>query len=185
MTARAERFSPEEHAALLVYDKAGRMGRSTKRKLGFCASCWAPAVSGGKCRFRHDNGRCDPDWFAGGKFGSQAKAAFSENGITPASPSGSRTAEGLRAPWFRLRRRNAGMVRVRDERVRAYVLNRARGVCECGCGVPFPYLEVHHIDPLATGGADRVGNAVALRPDCHARATRETEFNEVLRSTPR
>ena len=29
------------------------------------------------------------------------------------------------------------------------------------------YLEVHHIDQLAKGGADTVENAVALCPNCH------------------
>lgn len=62
----------------------------------------------------------------------------------------------------------------RSPAVRAYVLSRANGHCEL-CGAPppfvtadgFPYLEVHHIKPLAEGGADTVENAAALCPNCH------------------
>lgn len=58
------------------------------------------------------------------------------------------------------------------------VLNRASGVCErCGKNAPFirrsdgtPFLEVHHRTPLAEGGEDTVGNAVALCPNCHREA---------------
>jgi 5-methylcytosine-specific restriction protein A len=55
------------------------------------------------------------------------------------------------------------------------VLERAQGICE-GCKLPAPfirqsngtpYLEVHHRVKLAEGGADTVGNAVALCPNCH------------------
>lgn len=62
----------------------------------------------------------------------------------------------------------------RSPAVRAYVLIRAKGCCElCGNTAPFvtseglPYLEVHHIQPLAEGGADTVENAAALCPNCH------------------
>jgi 5-methylcytosine-specific restriction enzyme A len=33
-----------------------------------------------------------------------------------------------------------------------------------------PYLEVHHVKPLAIGGSDTIMNAVALCPNCHRRA---------------
>ncbi|HDR7378766.1 TPA: HNH endonuclease [Bacillus toyonensis] len=33
-----------------------------------------------------------------------------------------------------------------------------------------PYLEVHHVVPLATGGEDSVENAVALCQNCHRKA---------------
>ena len=63
---------------------------------------------------------------------------------------------------------------LRDPRVKAYVLKRARGRCECcGASAPFKtgpgddYLEVHHMKRLADGGSDRVQNAVALCPNCH------------------
>jgi hypothetical protein len=62
----------------------------------------------------------------------------------------------------------------RDPLVRAFVLRRAKGKCEC-CGedAPFvdrdgePFLEVHHIQPLAEGGDDVVENAAAICPNCH------------------
>lgn len=64
----------------------------------------------------------------------------------------------------------------RDPAVKAWVLRRAEGVCEC-CKemAPFatldgsPYLEVHHLRTLADGGSDRVSNTVALCPNCHRR----------------
>lgn len=64
----------------------------------------------------------------------------------------------------------------RDPAVRAWVLQRARGICEC-CNAPapfpdasgVPYLEIHHVRQLADGGSDRVSNAVALCPNCHRR----------------
>jgi 5-methylcytosine-specific restriction protein A len=62
----------------------------------------------------------------------------------------------------------------RDPRVKAWVLQNAKGKCQlCGSDAPFfddfglPFLEVHHIIPLAEGGDDVVANAVALCPNCH------------------
>ncbi|MFD9897359.1 HNH endonuclease [Mesorhizobium sp. NPDC059025] len=63
---------------------------------------------------------------------------------------------------------------LRDPRVKAFVLERAHGRCEC-CASPAPfktvhgddYLEVHHMKPLANGGSDTVHNAVALCANCH------------------
>lgn len=50
----------------------------------------------------------------------------------------------------------------------------ANGVCElCGAEAPFkdtkgrPFLEVHHVDWLSTGGKDSIDNTVALCPNCH------------------
>jgi 5-methylcytosine-specific restriction protein A len=64
----------------------------------------------------------------------------------------------------------------RDPSVRAWVLQHADGICEfCRCPAPFmradglPYLEVHHVTPLAEGGSDKISNAVALCPNCHRR----------------
>lgn len=67
---------------------------------------------------------------------------------------------------------------VRNPDVVAEVLFRASGYCEyCKNPAPFirradnsPYLEVHHIIPLAEDGEDTVVNAVALCPNCHRRA---------------
>jgi 5-methylcytosine-specific restriction protein A len=71
---------------------------------------------------------------------------------------------------------SAGFKFVRDPLVIASVLDGAMGACE-GCKQPapfedgngFPFLEVHHVLPLALGGSDRVSNAVALCPNCHRR----------------
>lgn len=62
----------------------------------------------------------------------------------------------------------------RDPLVRAFVLKRAAGRCEC-CekDAPFvdrhgyPFLEVHHIEPMTEGGDDVVENAAAVCPNCH------------------
>ncbi|ABX35793.1 HNH endonuclease [Delftia acidovorans SPH-1] len=62
----------------------------------------------------------------------------------------------------------------RDPAVKAWVLKKAAGVCECcSSNAPFestdgqPFLEVHHIRKLAEGGSDTVSNTVALCPNCH------------------
>lgn len=62
----------------------------------------------------------------------------------------------------------------RDPHVAEYAKRRAKGVCElCKSPAPFnssdgePYLETHHIEWLANGGADTVANTVALCPNCH------------------
>ncbi len=62
----------------------------------------------------------------------------------------------------------------RDPKVRAWVLQRAKGCCEL-CHVPAPfltddedlYLESHHLVFLADGGADTPENTAALCPNCH------------------
>jgi 5-methylcytosine-specific restriction enzyme A len=58
--------------------------------------------------------------------------------------------------------------------VAEYAKRNANGLCQlCGLPAPFtghdgqPYLEVHHIVPLAEGGKDEIGNVVALCPNCH------------------
>lgn len=76
----------------------------------------------------------------------------------------------------------------RDPLVRAWVLQHAQGRCEC-CDFPspfstingLPYLEVHHVKPLADSGSDRIENAVALCPNCH-RALHLAEDRESRRS---
>jgi len=62
----------------------------------------------------------------------------------------------------------------RDPIVAEATLRRANGYCEsCGKLAPFtgkdgePFLEVHHIEGLASGGADKLQNCVALCPNCH------------------
>jgi hypothetical protein len=67
---------------------------------------------------------------------------------------------------------------LRNPDVIVEVLLRARGQCEqCGEPAPFrrdidgsPYLEVHHLIPLAENGDDTVANAKALCPNCHRHA---------------
>lgn len=62
----------------------------------------------------------------------------------------------------------------RDPAVKAWVLQHARGICEC-CQQPapfftsdgMPFLEVHHVRGLADGGSDTVENTVAICPNCH------------------
>lgn len=63
---------------------------------------------------------------------------------------------------------------VRDPNVISWVLNEAGGRCEaCDDPTPFvradgePYLEVHHVRPLAEGGPDTCCNAIACCPECH------------------
>ena len=74
----------------------------------------------------------------------------------------------------------------RDASVKAWVLNRANGICEsCAQPAPFvgsdgtPYLEVHHLRTLADGGSDMVSNAVALCPNCHRRLHYDPKAKEL------
>lgn len=64
----------------------------------------------------------------------------------------------------------------RSPQVKAWVLKEAGGICEMCCQpAPFmrddgsPYLEVHHLLPLAEGGSDSIDNTIALCPNCHRR----------------
>lgn len=64
----------------------------------------------------------------------------------------------------------------RDPLVRAWVLEVSDGMCEaCGSAAPFiggdgaPFLEVHHVTPLADGGPDVIENTIAVCPNCHRR----------------
>ncbi|NPS53595.1 HNH endonuclease [Pseudomonas aeruginosa] len=69
---------------------------------------------------------------------------------------------------------------------------RAKGCCElCGEPAPFkkkdgtPYLETHHIEWLANGGADTVENTVALCPNCHRKMhiVNDAEDQKKLKNT--
>lgn len=70
----------------------------------------------------------------------------------------------------------------RNPDVVAERLFMAKGTCErCQSPAPFnrrsdqrPFLEVHHVLPLAEGGLDIVENTLALCPNCH----REAHFGE-------
>lgn len=85
---------------------------------------------------------------------------------------------------------------IRDPNVVAWVLLMAKGRCEgCDASAPFvrenaePYLEVHHIRPLAEGGPDSIDNAIATCPTCHRRfhygARREDFRRKTLRKISR
>jgi 5-methylcytosine-specific restriction protein A len=74
----------------------------------------------------------------------------------------------------------------RSAEVAAWTLYHAGGKCTlCENPAPFisrhgdPYLEVHHVQPLAEGGPDTVENVVALCPNCHRRAHFSKEINEI------
>ena len=63
----------------------------------------------------------------------------------------------------------------RNPYVSAYAKTKANGICQdCGQQAPFinkqtnePFLETHHIIPLADGGDDTIENTIALCPNCH------------------
>ncbi len=64
----------------------------------------------------------------------------------------------------------------RDAKVKAWVLKRANGICEC-CNEPAPFetdegkpfLEVHHLIRLVDDGADKPENCAGVCPNCHRR----------------
>lgn len=67
---------------------------------------------------------------------------------------------------------------IRNPDVISEALDRAKGHCE-GCHKPapffrrntnLPFLEVHHIIPLANEGPDTLDNVQALCPNCHRKA---------------
>jgi 5-methylcytosine-specific restriction protein A len=78
----------------------------------------------------------------------------------------------------------------RDPAVRAWVLENAKGKCEaCGSDAPFilpdgyPFLEVHHMIPMAVGGPDTIENTIALCPNCHRRSHLSNDkgsFNNII-----
>ena len=64
---------------------------------------------------------------------------------------------------------------------------RAGGKCQL-CGItPFltrtgkPYLEAHHVIPLAEGGADELSNMVALCPNCHRKMHVVCDLDDVAK----
>jgi len=74
----------------------------------------------------------------------------------------------------------------RDKYVIQNAKNRANGKCEmCNNDAPFlteynnPYLEVHHITPLAAGGEDTIENTIALCPNCHRKLHHSKEKEEL------
>jgi 5-methylcytosine-specific restriction protein A len=86
----------------------------------------------------------------------------------------SRAMSAVRPPAERPPRESRRLYRERSADVRAYVLARAKGVCEaCRQAAPFrrpdgrPYLEPHHIRRVADGGPDHPRWVGAVCPNCH------------------
>lgn len=83
------------------------------------------------------------------------------------------------------RRMTSGMVFVRDARLRARALDRAKGFCEY-CHKPgfatadgSMFLETHHVVPLGEGGADTEENIAALCPNHHREAHHGARRDEI------
>lgn len=82
--------------------------------------------------------------------------------------------------------------RERSRLMAEYALSRSSGVCEgCLTAAPFirrngqPYLEVHHIFELGSGGSDHPANVAAVCPNCHTRVTHGKdgkEFNSKIKA---
>lgn len=71
-------------------------------------------------------------------------------------------------------KKTESIVYYRDPYLKELVKRIAEGKCQfCGQDAPFidnnnePYLEEHHVTPLAEGGADSMENVVAICPNCH------------------
>ena len=80
----------------------------------------------------------------------------------------------------------------RDASVALWAQKQAKGRCElCRSDAPFedargyPFLEVHHIVPLAEGGPDVPSNVVALCPNCHRRCHHGRDSQAVGRRVAR
>lgn len=62
----------------------------------------------------------------------------------------------------------------RNQHITEYAKQKSKGICQlCNQPAPFcdhsgePFLETHHIIPLANEGTDSIENVVALCPNCH------------------
>ncbi len=65
---------------------------------------------------------------------------------------------------------------------------RANGVCQlCGITLDYkdkqgrPYLEAHHIIPLAENGPDELSNMTALCPNCHRKMHVVADRDDIAR----
>jgi 5-methylcytosine-specific restriction protein A len=92
------------------------------------------------------------------------------------------------------RRKTSVSLHQRSPWVAEHARRRAKGNCElCSIPAPFkrkdgsPYLETHHIEWLANGGADTVENTVALCPNCHRKMhfVNSEKDQEFLRRRPK
>ena len=62
---------------------------------------------------------------------------------------------------------NKRLSRLQAKRARKSVLHRANGCCEV-CGLrAWQILKVHHVKPIAEGGASELSNLIVLCPNCH------------------
>lgn len=84
----------------------------------------------------------------------------------------------------------AGLVYVRDPRVRSAALSRAAGCCEY-CGVlgfmradGAIYVETHHVIPLHEGGPDTVANIISPVPQSPSRGTFRSQCRPVTGGLP-
>jgi 5-methylcytosine-specific restriction endonuclease McrA len=57
--------------------------------------------------------------------------------------------------------------------------------CECGCGRQS--VDIHHLTPKSRDKAaiNKIENLVAVSRECHERADRDRDFNDVLRAIHR
>ena len=151
----------EENCTLLpVEDRKTRVDRRT-RSVWFAAEADARSVRATARRLIKQGHALDATSF-------QAAAAKLV-GHVPSRPPGCQRPRHIRGTT---------VMYSRSAEVHAWILQEAKGRCElCGVAAPFkrattrqPYLEVHHVETLANGGADVPENAVALCPNCHRRA---------------
>jgi 5-methylcytosine-specific restriction protein A len=109
---------------------------------------------------------------------SSARSKESSNRKVP--PTGTKNVERVSSTSARF---------VRDPEVTAWVLDTADGACEvCVTNAPFaredgrPFLEVHHVRPLAEGGPDTIANAIAACPNCHRELHHGKDRKKLARS---
>ncbi|WP_364280119.1 HNH endonuclease [Peribacillus frigoritolerans] len=86
-------------------------------------------------------------------------------------------------------RRNtlSASVFIRNSYVKEIAHRKANGQCQlCKQYAPFqdkhgkPFLEIHHIDWLSSGGQDSIENAVALCPNCHRKMHIVNDYSNVV-----
>ena len=68
--------------------------------------------------------------------------------------------------------------------VKDAILERAGGLCECGCGMPRNNEDTHYDHypiPAAWGGPATVENGRALRAKCHNLITRKTDVPKIAK----
>jgi hypothetical protein len=101
--------------------------------------------------------------------------------------------EGVEKP--KTRTQNNVLSIERDTKVKAWVIQQAKGKCEYCQETGFikdngkHYMEVHHLLPLAEQGSDTIRNTVAVCPNCHKKLhfaeCREKIRTELIQRIPR